>query len=239
MKKLIMTSLAAVVASAVFADEASVNEEQINSYVGIGVAAPIQYPSVSDNVYGFRFGLFTAYNNEVVGFDLTPVGIADSSVKGVQLGLFTWSNDSVYGLQLGALANVAVENALAFQLGAVNIVRGDAGGFQLSLANYANSFTGVQFGGLFNWNRAASSGAQFGFVNSDLEEFSGVSIGAMNSGGNFAGCQIGAFNFADNMTGLQVGFINAAGDMKGVQIGVFNMICDHRVPVLPVANGSF
>ena len=47
------------------------------------------------------------------------------------------------------------------------------------------------------------------------------------------------FNFADNMTGLQVGFINAAGDMKGVQIGVFNMICDHRVPVLPVANGSF
>lgn len=239
MKKLILTSLAAVVASGVFADDASVTDEQIDSYIGIGIAQPIQYPSMADNVHGFRFGLFTAYNNEMTGFDLTPVGITDSNVKGVQFGLFSWSNDSVYGLQLTALANVAIENSLACQFSGANIVKGDAGGFQVALVNYANSFTGVQFGGLFNWNRAASTGVQFGIVNADLEEFTGAAFGAINNCGNLTGFQFGALNFADKATGVQLGVINAAGDMKGVQIGVLNMICDHRVPVLPVANGSF
>ena len=238
-KSILLPCLAVVVASGVFADENPTTDEIINSYVGVGIVSPIQFPSASDNVYGLRLGLVSAYNNEVIGLDLAPVGIADSNLKGAQFSLFTWSSDSVYGLQIGALANVVVENTIACQLGAVNVVRGDAGGIQLSLANYANSFAGVQFGCLFNWNRAASAGVQAGLVNEDLEEFAGASFGAINNAGSIVGFQLGVFNFTDKMTGVQIGFINAAGDMKGVQIGALNMICDHRVPVLPVANGSF
>lgn len=239
MKKLMFASLAALVFSGVFAEEKSAVDDHINSILGLGIAAPLQFPKMSDNVYGLRLGLLMAYNNEIAGVDVSPVAIAEGDVMGVEAGLFNWGCSDVWGLQIGALANVVAGNSIACHIAAANVVRGDAAGLELSAVNYANSFKGLQIGALVNWNRAASLGAQVAAVNVNSEYFTGFSLAAINNSRNVVGFQLGAFNLAERMTGLQIGVFNAAYRMEGVQIGVLNMICENYTPVLPIANASF
>lgn len=239
MKKLTIAAVMAMALSSVFAEAESSEKRGYASPVGLSLAAPLQFPSTVDSVYGFRYNVFMALNKDMVGFDLGLVGINTGCLKGLQINAFNWVNESVAAFQIGALANVALDDVAAFQIGTFNIVRGDFAGLQLGLVNVEDELAGFQIGGLINWNSADACGVQFGAGNADIENFSGFSCGAVNWAGEMTGCQLGVINVAERAAGLQIGVMNAVGDMKGVQLGFVNMICDGPLPVLPVANANF
>jgi hypothetical protein len=114
----------------------------------------------------------------------------DTLVQGVSLNI--WGENPQNGLHLGL----------------VNGSTGDSSGLSYGLANYAESFAGVQIG----------------WVNVTTEHFAGVQDGWVNiSQGTFKGVQYGVVNVAEAASGLQLGVVNYAKQLKGVQIGVVNV----------------
>lgn len=113
--------------------------------------------------------------------------------------------------QINGLAlNIWGENPQhSLNLGIVNGSTGDSMGFSLAfIANYADSYTGVQFG----------------LVNISQRNFLGWQSGAVNySQGTFTGLQSGWINVAQECHGLQLGMINYAEKLEGVQIGAINV----------------
>lgn len=98
----------------------------------------------------------------------------------------------------GVTINLWGENPQhALALGVVNGSTGDSSGVTLGLvANYAQSYKGLQFAWLANY--AAK---------------------------NFAGLQWAAFNYAGNLRGVQLGLINfAQASQQGLQIGIINVM---------------
>lgn len=238
MKKFTTLVMVALAACCGFADDNSSND-YTDSAIGLSIAAPLQLPGIAESVYGFRYNLFMAMNKDVYGLDLGLAGINTGRMKGLQINAFNWSGESVDALEIGVLANVALDDVNALQIGMVNVVRGDFAGLQLGLGNVEESFAGFQVGGLFNWNSADSFGAQFAVANADLEEFTGFSCGVVNKAAEMTGCQLGVINLADRASGLQLGVVNAAENMSGVQIGFVNLICSGPLPTMVVANANF
>ena len=210
------------------------------SPLGIGLAAPIQLPFMSSDVYGLRIGGFLGYNHDVYGLDCGVCGICGGGFRGIQLDAFSWTEGDVYGVQVGAIANVVAGRQISLQVGAVNVVWGDAAGVQLGLVNYDADFAGVQFGGILNWNNATSYGFEVGLVNANQEEYFGCAIGALvNYSDSFKGFGCGLVNVAYDVTGCQLGLVNACDRMHGVQIGLVNMICESKLPIMTIMNASF
>lgn len=239
MKKLTIAAMMAFAASCVFAGEDSAENRGFASPVGFSLAAPLQFPGIGDSVYGLRYNVFMALNKDTYGLDLGLVGINTGRVKGLQINAFNWANESVDAFQIAALANVALDDVDALQIGTFNIVSGDFTGLQLGLVNVEDSFAGFQVGGLLNWNSADSYGAQFALGNMDFENFTGFSCGFVNKAFDMTGFQLGVVNVADRATGLQLGVFNAVEDMVGLQIGFANLICEGPLPVMTVANANF
>ncbi len=101
----------------------------------------------------------------------------------------------------------------AFALGFVNGSTGDSVGLSIGLANYAENYTGVQWG-IFNCTSGSFVGWQDGFV---------------NYANNMKGLQSGAVNIANNLTGLQWGWVNYAKTVdNGVQIGLVNLMPENE-----------
>lgn len=121
----------------------------------------------------------------------------------------------------------------ALAIGLVNGSTGDSGGLSIGPVNYAESYTGVQWGA----------------VNISTENFMGWQNGWINiSQGTFTGFQLGLVNIGEDVTGLQAGWVNYAQDLHGVQIGFVNIAMNNPVftelpnklsPVFPVLNWSF
>ena len=239
MKKLTLVAMMALAVGGAFAGQESKKDGGFVSPVGYALAAPLQFPRMGDSVYGWRYNVFVAINKDVYGWDLGLVGINTGVMKGVQVNAFNWSGESVDALQISPIANVALDDVTALQIGTFNIIRGDMTGWQMGLVNIEDSFAGLQFGGLLNWNSADSCGAQIALGNADVENFTGFSCALVNHARTFTGFQLGLVNVAENATGLQIGLFNAVEDMDGLQLGVANLICEGPLPAMTVANASF
>jgi hypothetical protein len=97
----------------------------------------------------------------------------------------------------------------SFNLGFVNGSTGDSSGLSVSLLNYDDSYTGVQWG----------------FVNHSTRHFLGWEAGVVNySEGYFKGFQCGLVNVGQEAHGLQLGLVNYTETLNGVQIGLANII---------------
>ena len=139
---------------------------------------------------GLDVGAISRTSGSFDGVGVGGVNISNGRMRGVQAGLLNWS--SCGGQDLQSL------------------------GIQYGLANYAESFFGLQDGYL---NCAG--------------DFSGVQCGGFLflcvniAYGKVEGCQLGLLNYAQEMT-------------FGVQIGVLNIIARNgMLPVLPIINGGF
>lgn len=103
-------------------------------------------------------------------------------------------------------------------LGLANGTTGKSVGLSLGVLNYADSYTGLQWG-LVNFTEKDTSGWQGGF-------FFGLVGSAVNyTGGTMTGVQTGVVNVAGRLDGVQVGLVNYAELVDaGLQVGVINII---------------
>jgi len=240
MKKL-MTVATVALAIAFGATESKAEERSWEwSPIGLGIAAPLQIPWMSSDVYGLRLGSFFGYNNEIYGVDWTLVGMQTGAMYGLQATGFAWASGEVRGLQAAAVANVTYEDIYGLQIGSVNVNWGETfWGLEIGAVNYGVSLNGMQVSGLVGWNNSSVNGLQIASFNADQEDFTGASFGFINYAARLCGCQIGGINLADEATGCQIGLVNATDDMRGVQIGFINLICDSRLPIMVIANAKF
>ncbi|MBP8984355.1 MAG: hypothetical protein KBG12_01200 [Syntrophobacterales bacterium] len=137
----------------------------------------------------------TAEQWRPIQLSLTPdIAIFDRStrIKGFTLGI--WSENPQD----------------AFALGIVNGSSRSSAGLSIGVANYADSYAGVQISA-FNYAK---------------ENFTGWGVGVANvAKGAMKGLQTGAVNYAGNLSGLQLGAVNYAEKASGgVQIGAINII---------------
>lgn len=121
----------------------------------------------------------------------------------------------------------------SLNVGLVNGSTGESAGLSWGIVNYAESYTGVQWGA----------------VNISTENFTGWQDGYVNiAQGTFKGFQSGLLNVSQDTQGFQLGFVNYAEKLKGLQIGVVNVAMNNPVftdfpdklsPVFPILNWSF
>jgi len=138
--------------------------------------------------------------------------------------------DFVRGLTL----EVWGENPQAgLALGFVNGSTGESSGLSIGLANYADSYTGVQIG-FANLSTDNFVGAQLAAVNVSQGKFLGFEGGFVNVSEDTTGLQIGGFNYAERLNGVQLGFVNIA-----MNNAPFTEFPQQLSPVFPFFNWSF
>ena len=139
---------------------------------------------------------------------LTPdVALYDRSTRIEGLSLSIWGENPQTSLAIGL----------------VNGSTGHSAGVSLALlVNYADSYTGLQWG-FVNYTKGDFVGWQGGFL-------FGIAVSAVNyTGGSMKGLQTGVVNYAGKLTGLQFGLLNyAASAETGVQIGLVNLMPENR-----------
>jgi hypothetical protein len=90
----------------------------------------------------------------------------------------------------------------------VNGSTGDSKGLSIGLLNYAENYSGVQWG----------------LVNYVKGDFTGWQDGCFNyTRGTFTGFQSGIYNVSSQMKGFQLGLINTSENLHGLQVGVINI----------------
>ena len=137
---------------------------------------------------------------------------------------------TVRGLSL----NIWGQNPQAsLTLGVVNGSTADSGGLSVGLVNYAESYTGVQWGAV-NICTENCVGWQHGWVNISQGTFSGFQLALINISQDTTGFQLGAVNYAQSLKGLQVGFINVAMNNPW-----FNECPNKLATGFPILNWSF
>lgn len=106
----------------------------------------------------------------------------------------------------------------ALAIGLVNGSTGDSVGLSVGLLNYADTYTGLQWG-LVNYTTGDFAGWQGGFC-------LGLVGSVVNyTGGTMTGFQCGIVNYAGNLNGFQLSFVNYADKVEaGVQIGIVNIM---------------
>ena len=154
---------------------------------------------------GMRLSLLYGDCRDFAGLDVGVVSRTSGSFDGVGVGGVNVANGRMRGVQAGFVNWSSCGGRDERSLGV-----------QYGLANYAESFFGLQDGYL---NCAG--------------DFSGVQCGSFVflcvnvAYGKVEGCQFGLLNYAQEMT-------------YGVQIGLLNIIARNGLlPVLPLINGSF
>jgi len=148
-------------------------------------------------------GLSGVRASEPVQLSLTPeFALYDRSEQIEGLALSIWGENP--------------QSALA--IGFVNGSTGDSTGLSIGLLNYADSYTGLQWG-LVNYTSGDFSGWQGGFC-------LGLVGSVVNyTGGTLAGFQCGIVNYAGTLNGFQLAFVNYAEKVEsGVQIGIVNIM---------------
>ena len=110
----------------------------------------------------------------------------------------------------------------AFALGLVNGSTGDSVGLSVGLLNYAETYTGLQWG-LVNYTSGDFTGWQGGF-------FFGLVGSVVNyTGGTMKGFQCGVVNYASKLNGFQLSLVNYAEKVDaGVQIGIVNIMPENE-----------
>lgn len=148
-------------------------------------------------------GLSSVRASEPVQLSLTPeFALYDRSERIEGLSLSIWGENP--------------QSALA--IGFVNGATGDSTGLSVGLLNYAETYTGLQWG-LVNYTTGDFTGWQGGFV-------LGLVGSVVNyTGGTLTGFQCGIVNYAGILNGFQLSFINYAEKVEaGLQIGIVNIM---------------
>ena len=159
----------------------------------------------------------------VLGVALVATGALAAS-KPIQLSLtpdiaIYNRNEHISGLSL----NIWGENPqTGLALGLVNGSTGHSSGLSVGILNYADSYSGLQWG-FVNYTKNDFSGWQGG-------PLFGLLVSALNyTGGNMTGFQCGVVNYAGKLSGLQLGVVNYAELVdSGVQIGLLNIMPENR-----------
>lgn len=159
----------------------------------------------------------------VVSIALAATGAVAES-RSIQLSLIpdialVNRTETINGLSL----NIWGENPqTALAIGLVNGSIGESAGLSIGVLNYAESYSGLQWG-LINYTAKDLSGWQGGFC-------LGLVGSVVNyTGGAMSGFQCGIVNYADSMTGLQLGLLNCAKTANaGVQVGLINIMPENQ-----------
>ena len=207
MKKLIAAAIAAIAAT-VFAE---------TTPVMVSLVTPVQAPSSSYDVTGFRLSLIYGECQEFTGFEIGIANRSASDFTGVGVGGVNIANGKVTGGQLG-LVNWNDSGDASWE--------GRSKGLQLGVVNYSRNFCGLQ-DGILSVCGSKIVGAQGSYVNF-AKDVGGAQVGYLNvASGAVNGCQVGLVNYADTM-------------VRGLQVGIVNIISnDGWFPVLPIVNGNF
>jgi len=148
-------------------------------------------------------GMSSVMASEPIQLSLTPdVSLFGRSERIEGLALSIWGENP--------------QSALA--IGFVNGSTGQSVGLSVGLLNYADSYTGLQWG-LVNYTGQDFTGWQGGFC-------LGLVGSVVNyTGGTLTGFQCGVVNYAGDLNGLQLGIVNYAEKAKaGVQVGIVNIM---------------
>lgn len=144
-------------------------------------------------------GQAVAEDSKPIQLSLTPgIAIFDRTTRIQGFSLSIWGENP--------------QDALA--IGIVNGSTKTSAGFSLGVANYADSYKGVQWS-LFNYAKENFSGWNLGIANVTKGSMKGLQTGVVNYAGHLKGLQIGAFNYAAKASG-------------GVQIGVINIFPENK-----------
>jgi len=134
----------------------------------------------------------------------------------------------------GVALNIWGENQQhSLNLGLVNGSTGVSSGLSWAIANYADSYSGIQWG-MVNLTKEESTGWQGGFVNCSQGSYTGLQTGCVNYSQQFKGLQFGAINYTEKLEGLQVGFLNIARNNSW-----FQEFPDKLATGFPFINWSF
>jgi hypothetical protein len=169
-------------------------------------AGLIRLLSIGDNQNSEKILIITAFvagtiavrADDDAGFQasLTPsIAIHPSSTRINGLSLSIWGENPQKGVALGF----------------VNGSTGESSGFSWGLANYAESYTGVQWA-IANYTRDSFVGWQCSCVNYNQGSCEGLEWGFVNVAQKMHGLQMGVVNYADNLNGVQLGFANIANN---------------------------
>ena len=167
------------------------------------------------------------------------------------LGAVSVQAADVAGLQISLIPDVALEDTatvihgltidllcgenqqIGITLGGYHLMTDESEGFAWGVVNYADSYTGVNWG-LVNLTQHKFSGWQDGLINYAGVEFTGLQSGIINIAGHSRGLQWGVFNYADTLDGLQIGVLNIATDNRW-----FNRVPNQFGAAVPFVNWSF
>ena len=165
------------------------------SPVGLGLCAPVQFPSAHADVYGLRFGGLYGANADVYGLDVGLVEGLENFV-GIQVAAVGLSHSTAGGLQA---ALVTFDTTfIGLQVAALNWDNGDSAGVQFAAVNANQSdFTG--------WSAGA--------LNASLR-YTGFQLGVFNFADDLTGFQLGVINATQRLSGLQIGVLNLVCESK-------------------------
>ena len=179
MNKLAIFAMSAVLSAAIFAQEASLPDSDVN------LDTP-EEKTVANDTQNRQFADWPAFfaiyeypeTPDLVGLRITiPYSTKQESVTGIDLGF--WSRSQYFeGIQLNLIRNDVKDRGAGIQVGLYNsITQADALAIQVGL-----------------WNEA-------GYI-------SGIQAGLVNVASDVSGIQAGVINRCEEMYGFQVGLVN-------------------------------
>jgi hypothetical protein len=152
MKKIIL----AVVVCLFLISISITNVRASESFLGVALFSPLQYPTPEDSIKGIRVNAIYAVNQDLTGIDFglfIPFNFVRGDLKGIQFGaIYNCVEGQSEGIQWG-LVNTTKGDLTGAQLGFVNFVDGKATGLQWGFYNQAGSLEGIQLG-LININKS-------------------------------------------------------------------------------------
>jgi hypothetical protein len=206
--------------------------------IDLAVFPPVSLNGDDRAANWLQLGLIGSRTTWLRGVALGGVVWADEDVVGTQLGwVGTSARGPVRGAQISMIANVAGGLTGLQSTTGLNLVRGDARGYQA--ATVANWTTGALVGaqaGMVNY-AGAVTGAQLSLT-SVADQVTGLQLGLVNVGGDVTGAQIGLVNVARRARGAQIGLVNLADEMAGVPLGLVSLARDGEHKLLLVGEQS-
>lgn len=206
--------------------------------LGLGLLPEAQFPFCEDSIYGANLSLFGVDHSEVLGVDLSLLGLgkrdcgfAYNTVYGTQLGVMGCASDSIYGLQFGGLFSGA-SDVSGVQISGGMAMAANVGfcGQVAAVLTYANELNGLQVAG-FNFGSEVR-GAQVGLFNGGtvvvdsgeriVVSLEGAQVGVFNTVNDIFGLQAGVVNGGEFVSGCQIGVANGGGSVNGLQLGAIN-----------------
>lgn len=240
MNKMLKSGFVALaVASAMPAFAAETAEVEVeNEYeavgwtpIAFGIASPVQLPWGSHkwDVFGLDLNLLWSDAPKMYGLGIGGVAMATrDTLAGLQISaLCNWATADVKGMRVTLGGNLAWGTVYGFEAGCFGW-RNDMWGWDTEfLGSYEDNFWGLQIGGICNWVKDMSYGAEIAIGGNKADKAYGLQLGAI-------------FNYAAELHGCQIGLINYARECPwGFQIGLVNIIMDNKLKVLPIVNGYF